>query len=374
MFRNRKISVTSVMQPYIGRCWIIGCLALVIIASACGSTTPGGALRSTGELAAPLPRYSMIFIIHGDGDYLYHDSLGIARNADEEAMNAAIHVALRNPEAEVFIFHQRPARHVLLLFPLKDGTFRYYRNGELIVEDTYWRADGASRFEAEIALYQQFNSTKNAKRARFFLYYGHEISEFEGAGYDASYPDRTCNVRDLSDGLKSFTGDSTRFDLIVLSTCFGGTPHTIAALAPFAQTVVASPDNLHLSYLDLRPFERIDTYVRDEDVSGFARFFARRAFSRLANDVQTAVTVAVYDVQRTQKYLQAADSLYVRQLSEMRDHAPSSIEYVDCNEEGTYVLPGMSDGVFVLYRPARFGRSKDKSSHSGWQCCRPLPQ
>jgi hypothetical protein len=30
--------------------------------------------------------------------------------------------------------------------------------------------------------------------------------------------------------------------------------------------------------------------------------------------------------------------------------------------------PTMNDGVSVLYRPARFGKSKDKQNHSGWKC------
>ena len=74
-------------------------------------------------------RYSIVCVIHGDGDYLYHDTDGNEYAADEEALAAAKRVAQQNPHAEVFIFHQRPRRHFLFLFPLRDGEFYYYRNG-----------------------------------------------------------------------------------------------------------------------------------------------------------------------------------------------------------------------------------------------------
>ena len=145
---------------------------------------------------------------------------------------------------------------------------------------------------------------------RLFLYFGHTIPEFGGAGYDASYKDRTFTVDDVADGLKSITGDSTKVDLVVLSTCYSGTPRTIAAIAPYARYVIASPDNLHLSYFDLSPLERLDVGLRDGDVSGFANTFAQHAFDRLAEDIQTAVTVAVYDVDRVRGFLHSVDDTY----------------------------------------------------------------
>ena len=347
-------------------------VTLGIIVAVCGSVTFAQTHGATVGMTAQIPSYSLVFIIHGDGDYVYHDNRGKVRKADEHALNGAIQVALRNPEAEVYIFHQRPARFAFFFFRLQDGDFRYYRNGQLIVEDTYWRSNGPSRFDSEVKLYQQYSAVHTVESAKFFLYYGHEISEFSGVGYDSSYPDRSFNVRDLSEGLKNFTGDSTKFDLLVLSTCFGGTPHTIASLAPFTRTIVASPENLHLSYLDLHLFEQIGVYVRNDDISRFAEFYARQAFNRLSDELQTAVTVAVYDLDRTRKYLNSVDSIYMLKLAELQSRAPAGIEYVDCEEESSYVMPGMNDGVYVLYRAAQFGRSKNKRSHSGWQCCRPL--
>jgi hypothetical protein len=289
-------------------------------------------------------------------------------------------VAMRNPQAEVFIFHQRPRRHTLLFFPRRDGKFSYYRNGKLLAEESYRRGQRQSRFDPEMELYntyQQkfgppFRTEEQPESVRLFLYFGHEIPEFEGSGYDASYRDRTFTVDDLADGLKGITHDSTKFDLIVLSTCYGGTPHTIAALAPFARFIVASPENLHLSYFDIQPLERLDIAYRDRDASVFAKEFAHHAFDRLAEDVQTAVAVAVYDVERVRGYLDVVDNVYDHTLTTLKGQPPGSIDHCDCAEVPAYVLPGMSEGVDVFYRQPRFGRLKHKQNHSGWECRRLL--
>jgi hypothetical protein len=156
----------------------------------------------------------------------------------------------------------------------------------------------------------------------------------------------------------------------VLSTCFNGTPHTIAALAPYGRYIIASPDNLHLSYFDLGPFEQLDVGLPVGDVSVFAKMFAQHAFERLTEDIQTAVTVAVYDVDSVQGFLHSVDSVYDHALTTLKGQTPASIEHCDCAEDPAYILPGMSEGVDVFYRPPRFGRLKHKESHSGWECWR----
>ena len=198
---------------------------------------------------------------------------------------------------------------------VRDGTFYYYRYGRLLAEESYWRDQGQSRFDPEMELYDRFRAEGSPDPMRLFLYFGHEIPEFGGAGYDASYKNRTFTVDDLADGLKRIARDSTKIDLVVLSTCFSGTPRTIAALAPYARYVIASPDNLHLSYFDLRPLEQLDIGLREGDVSGFANTFARHAFDRLTEDIQTTVTVAVYDVDRVRGFLRSVDSIYDRALT-----------------------------------------------------------
>ncbi len=260
----------------------------------------------------------------------------------------------------------------MLFFPIRDGTFYYYRHGRLLAEESYWRDQGQLRFDPEMEIYNRFRAEEPPEMVRFFLYFGHEIPEFGGAGYDASYKDRTFTVDDLADALKCITRDSTKVDLVVLSTCFGGTPGTIAALAPYARYVIASPDNLHLSYFDLRPFERLDIGLREGDVSMFANTFAHHAFDRLTEDIQTAVTVVVYDVDRVRGFLDSVDSTYDHALTTLKGKTPATIEHCDCGEDPAYALPGVNEGIAVLYRPPRFGPLKHKESHSGWECWRLL--
>ena len=365
-------SFTSATHKYSMLFGGVGCVVLVLFLFSC-SSIPLIQRETPLEKESALPtRYSMVFIIHGDGDYLYHDTRGHAHRADEEALVGAIRVAVQNPHAEVFIFHQKPRKHTLFFFPRRDGKIYYYRHGRLLARESYWRDPGPSRFDPEVELYHRFHAGEQPQLVRLFLYFGHQIPEFDGAGYDASYPKRTFMVHELADGLKHITRDSTKLDLVVLSTCFGGTPHTIATLAPYTRTIVASPDNLHLSYFDLHPFERLDVGLRDGDVAGFAKNFARQAFDRLTEDLQTAVSVAVYDVDRVQGYVHAVDSVYAHALTILKGQKPIFVEYYDCADDSAYVLPGMNEGVDVLYRPARFGRSKHKQNHSGWECPRLL--
>ncbi|RQW11024.1 hypothetical protein EH222_01390 [candidate division KSB1 bacterium] len=361
-----NIFSTSAMQTYSIFFGGVGCMVLVSLLFSCSSIPLTWRETLRGEESALPSRDSMVFIIHGDGDYLYHDTSGHAHRADEEVLGGVTRVAEQNPQAEVFIFHQRARRHTFF-FPRRDGKFYYYRHGRLLAEESYWRDQGPSRFNPEVELYHRFHEQKQPQLARLFFYFGHQIPEFDGVGYDASYPDRTFIVHELADGLNRIARDS-KFDLIVLSTCFGGTPHTIAALAPYTRTIVASPDNLHLSYFAIQPFERLDVGLRNGDVAGLAKTFAHQAFDRLAENIQTTVTVAVYDVERVQGYLHSIGSVYDHSLTTLKGETPASIEHCDCAEDSAYVLPGMSEGVDVLYRPPRFGRSKNKQNHSGWEC------
>jgi hypothetical protein len=202
-----------------------------------------------------------------------------------------------------------------------------------------------------------------------FLYFGHEIPEFAKAGYDASYSDRTFAVQNLANGLKEFTTDSARFDLLVLSTCYGGTPYTIGMLGNYAQTIIASPDNLHLSYFDLKSLESLDISLKGGDVPAFANKFAQQIFDELTREIQTVVSIAVYDVDSVQEYLHSVYSTYEHSLNALSGQISSAaIEHCDCADIPVYIMPTMNRGVNVFYRSARFGRSKNKLNHSGWEC------
>jgi len=315
--------------------------------------------------------YSIIFFIHGDSDYSYYDTSGNEYDADEETVKNAKKVAEQNPNAEVFIFHQRPKKHFLLFFPQRDGEFYYYRNGQLIANELYWRDQEKSDFNLEVALYHQFHVVNQNKLITMFLYFGHEIPEVGGAGYDESYPDRTFTIDDLASGMKNFTSDSTIFDLTILSTCFGGTPYTIGKLMPFTQTIIASPENLYLSYFDLHSLERLDLNLQDGDVPAFAKRFARQSFDKLASSIETTVSVVVYDVKRVQNFVNSVQKDYNQTLNSLKGLTQAdlaAIEHCDCADIPAYRISTINDGVDVLYQPARFGRSKNKQSHSGWEC------
>jgi hypothetical protein len=63
--------------------------------------------------------------------------------------------------------------------------------------------------------------------------------------------------------------------------------------------------------------------------------------------------------------------MYDHTLTAVRGAAQASmatVEHCDCADIPAYVLPTMKEGVDVFYRPARFGRSKEKQNHSGWEC------
>jgi hypothetical protein len=152
--------------------------------------------------------------------------------------------------------------------------------------------------------------------------------------------------------------------------CFSGTPYTIRSLSPYARTVVASPDNLHLSYFDLAPLARLDIGPEEGGVKAYAERFARNAFDRLSRDVQTAVSVAVYDVGKVQPFLRSVSSVYERDFFRRDARRTDPGVHCDCAEEPAYLLPAMRQGVEVFYRSARFGRAKNKDAHSGWECWR----
>lgn len=353
--------------------FIVSYAALLLLFSSCSANLSVQYETPLLDSSAQAVNYSIVCFIHGDGDYVYHDTNGKEYKADEQALAAAKKVAQQNPFAEVFIFHQKPRRHFLLFFPLRDGEFFYYRNGQLTANELYWRDNEKSHFQNEVELYHRFHVNANDEMVNMFLYCGHEIPELDVEGYDASYPDRKFTVDDLAIGLKDITSDSTKFDLIILSTCFGGTPYTINALKPFAKTIIASPENLHLSYFDLSSLERLDLRMRDGDVPLFAKRFAQQSFTRLTDDIQTEVSVAVYDVAAVDQYLLSVSTTYTKTLNTMKSNPQSLItliEHCDCAEVPDYLNSTMNVGVELFYRTSLFGKSKFKQKHSGWECLR----
>jgi hypothetical protein len=116
--------------------------------------------------------------------------------------------------------------------------------------------------------------------------------------------------------------------------------------------------------------ERLDLSLSNGGVPTLAQRFAQQAFDTLTGGLQTAVSVAVYDVDRVQEFVRSVRTVYDSTLSALtnKTQAGRQIEHCDCAEIPAYVLPTISDGVEFFYRPVRFGRSKQKQEHSSWGC------
>jgi hypothetical protein len=91
--------------PAVGMLRCVTCTLMAYLISSC-SPGPPSQREAPGEDNSP-PRYSMVFIIHGDGEYLYFDTLGNEHIADDEILRKAKVVAESNPAAEVFIFSRK---------------------------------------------------------------------------------------------------------------------------------------------------------------------------------------------------------------------------------------------------------------------------
>lgn len=334
-----------------------GAVALV----GCGGTAPLSDPSSSGP-----PAHTLVYVIHGDGDYLYHEN-GTAKQADREALAEARLVAAHAPETEVFIFHQRSRQHLLGLIPRSGGTFYHYRDGTLLTEESYRREPSGSGLSREVALYREHRHPE-ASSSRTFLYYGHDIEEEGGTGYHASFPSHSFGLNELVDGLESFGAQTNPFDLVVLSTCNNGTPGTVAALAPLSRYVLASPGNLHLSHIDSHPLHGVAS--AKGGIDALAPQLADWAFERLDDRTETAVTLALYDTERLMPALEDLASSYAQSRARISKKNSPQADFVDCRDE---MLPEMGPtppGIQKWYQPPSFGRRSQKKTHSGWGCPR----
>ena len=334
--------------------WLAAAPAFLLLALSC--RTMGPALEPpTGPL-----RYALVFVIHGDGSYLFHDEGGKPHEADQVALERARATAEANPEAEVFVFHQRDRRGLTR----KNGTLELYRNGALVLLKDYRRDSGG--MEAEIASYGDLTRLgHSADVRRFFLYFGHQIPELPESGYHGSIPQALFGLEQFADGLAGFLPSGNRFDLVVLSTCNNGTPTAVTALASRARYLAASPADLHLSHLATETLHHLERREPME-VGLLARELALAAFRDLTEQVSTIVTVSVYDLDTlAPRVSEAAAELQARLASE-----DGLLEFYDCGEDPRLSWLAGLPGVTVLYRPPRFGPEQNKETHSGLQCFR----
>jgi hypothetical protein len=345
--------------------FLLCCILLILFISSCATEQVIIDISSVGSYQ-PV-RYSLIFIIHGDGSYLYHDSDGNPYNADEDVLQQALGVAENCAQCEIFIFHQKKKSRFLGIIPLKDGEFYYYRNTVLLDRRVYYRKvdDGAFKGEIELVRSRPDRSYGQERELMtFFLYFGHQIPEWS--------QQTGLNIQDFSEGIEEFRniyspiGD--KLDLVVLSTCYSGTIGVISSLLPHSHYIIASPDILHLSHINIGIFKQLD---RSTDMYQFAKATAQMAFDKLKEKTKTMITIALYDTMEVASYLRGAAEPYQATVdSVIKSGDGALVEFYDCLDDSDRDM-GLSDrGVDMFYKAPRFGRQKNKANHSGWECVR----
>lgn len=312
--------------------------------------------------------YSVIYYIHADSDYLYHTPEGKAVRENSEVLASALNAGKAALTGEVFIYYQRPEKKVLGLFPRKSSRFYHYINGEPVNRVKFRHADKKKEFlTTEVQLMNRYRAqNRTVDHQNYFLYFGHEIPSEKGQGYYQSLPGIDVNTGSFARGIQNFLpSDEDRFALVVLSTCNNGTPSMADLLMPFSDAMLASPQNLHLSHIDS---ERMDLLEKERGTSSIhlGRQMAEQTFHRLESTVQTAITLALYNFEDIQSYINdltkftAADN-NTYQLMQFEDNT-------DCAELSLFDADRYSEGVEAWYKPPRFGRRADRLTHSGWGC------
>ena len=312
--------------------------------------------------------YSVIYYIHADYDYLYHDADGQPVRGNKKVLEDALRVAEEAKSGEVFIYYQRPEKKFLGLFPRRSSRLYHYKNGEETTRVTYRHADKYEEFlTKEARLYHEYrNQSQGESQKTYFFYFGHEIPEDEGKKYHRTLPDIAVNTESFSAGIQEFlVTDDQRFNLVALSTCNNGTPAMADHLTPFSDVLLASPQNLHLSHIDSKSLGLLES---DPGISSIqlADSMANQTYRRLESETETAITLAVYDFDTIGEFKSE-----LRAISTAH-HAMDIMRYisdnVDCREVPLFDSDRFSEGVKTWYRPARFGRQSGSTTHSGWGC------
>jgi hypothetical protein len=312
--------------------------------------------------------YSVIYYIHADSDYLYHDSEGSPIRENAEVLAASINVGKGAHSGEVFIYQQRPERKLLGLFPRRSSRFFHYRNGKLISHIEYRHKDKKEAFLAtEAGLMKRSRAQKpDENHQYYFLYFGHEIPSENGRGYHRTLPAIEVNTISFTKGVRNLLrSDRDRFSLAVLSTCNNGTPGMAKHLLPFTDAMLASPQNLHLSHIDSESLSHLE---KEPEISPIqiGRIMAEKTYHRLEATVHTTITLGLYDLKAVQAYIDSVSSNIAAMNA--TDRTGRFQDNVDCAELFPAEPGFYRQGVETWYKPARFGRQPAQATHSGWGC------
>ncbi|WP_340105845.1 hypothetical protein [Rhodohalobacter sp. 8-1] len=312
--------------------------------------------------------YSVTYYIHADSDYLYHTPDGKPVRENSKILTTAFDVAEAAHSGEVFIYHQRPERKFLGLFPRKSSRFYHYKNGQLINRVNYRHPDKKEAFLAtEAQLMKQYRAhNRTETHQNYFLYSGHELPSENGFGYHQTLPDINVNTAAFAKGIQNFLlSDDDRFSLVVLSTCNNGTPAMADHLAPFTDLMLASPQNLHLSHINSDAIAKLETEPGTSPTQ-IAHSMAEQTFERLEETVLTTITLALYDFKDVRAYINSLASLTAS--DEIPDPSIQFQDNVDCAMLSLPDSARFREGVETWFKPARFGRQSGRNTHSGWGC------
>ncbi len=312
--------------------------------------------------------YTIIYLIHGDANYLYHNQNGVALQADKQVLQEAKRIAENAENGEVFIYHLKPESRILWIFPRKDRRFLYYRNGELIYKKNYSPHSKTEPFITEAKFYHYFHPDEtDSSYKKIMLYFGHEIPARTGTNYFRSRPDALFNTALFAKGLKKFLQTPRdQFDLTLLSTCANGTPKMVSVLAPLTEYLLASPQNLHLSHMDTKALKLMDE-PGEISTSKLAAKIAADTFKRLSSFLQTVISLSLYHTDEMKEYLPLLADHYKNYLKK-HAYATPSVQNIDCKDLPFFKPEIAGNGVKVWYRAPQFGRKAVNKNYSGWGC------
>mgnify|MGYP003636393687 FL=1 len=152
----------------------------------------------------------------------------------------------------------------------------------------------------------------------------------------------------------------------MVSTCNNGNPKFVHALSDKTDFLIASPQNLHLSYLTS---DKINLLEEDPEINTetLANSIAQHSFTQLSSNLQTMITVGVYDLSLIRNYsapLAAKYSVYLEEISAK----PRFTDNIDCANIPSLRSVLKNHGVHLFYKPPAFGRKANQKTHSGWGC------
>ena len=310
-------------------------------------------------------QYSFIFQIHEDASYDFHTKEGIKKFGYIEAYKQAKSLALACTACEVFIFREMQ-KNVFY-----SGKVEYFLSGKRKSRLYHKREHG----EKDLEFFQKNSlklKQKEQKIKTFFTYFGHSVPEKITEGYSHSLPHLTFGITHLENRLKKLGAGGNSgylFDGIILSSCHNGTPFVLNRLVPFARYVIASPENLHLSYLDISPFLEIEKQKETSTLKLFKKIVDKSMETFEQRAIKTFTVLSLYQIQKIKETLAEVSLLYEKNLTEST-HLFSN--YTDCQEvtEISSFIERMSNYIYTKSNNPFF-LTKTTKAHSGLSCLRP---